>query len=220
MSTRSASQGGESRLTQAERSALSDRRMFDAAVELINERGTQKTTLKEIGERAGYSRGLANYRFGSKSGLMLELFEQFDARWEEHLADYLQGTLGLAAMQQAAGALRDFLKRESGYMRAMYLLWYECLGHDTDIRRMLAEHHQVYRQDAQRWIEQGQEAGEVRPGVDPQQFAVQYCAFIFGIVYQWLVDAAALDIDAVFDSYLENTIALLGNPDNKKEQAS
>ena len=214
MSPRGAKTGGEGRMTQAERSALSDKRMFDAAVELINERGTQKTTLKEIGERAGYSRGLANYRFGSKDGLMLELFEQFDARWEEHLANYLQGARGLAAMRQAAGALRDFLKLESGYMRAMYLLWYECLGHETEMRRMLAEHHQAYRQDAQRWIEQGIEAGEVRQEVDAQQFAVQYCAFIFGIVYQWLVNANALDIDAVFESYLDNTVALLGNPNH------
>ncbi len=38
--------GTDGRMTQAERSALSDKRMFDAAVELINERGTQKTTLK------------------------------------------------------------------------------------------------------------------------------------------------------------------------------
>ena len=214
MSPRGAKTGGEGRMTQAERSALSDKRMFDAAVELINERGTQKTTLKEIGERAGYSRGLANYRFGSKDGLMLELFEQFDARWEEHLANYLQGARGLGAMRQAAGALRDFLKLESGYMRAMYLLWYECLGHETEMRRMLAEHHQAYRQDAQRWIEQGIEAGEVRQEVDAQQFAVQYCAFIFGIVYQWLVNANALDIDAVFESYLDNTVALLGNPNH------
>ena len=49
---------------QAERSALSDKLMFDAAVQLINERGTAKTTLKDIGEVAGYSRGLASYRFG------------------------------------------------------------------------------------------------------------------------------------------------------------
>ena len=49
MSTRQASDRSDGRMTQAERSALSDKRMFDAAVELINERGTQKTTLKEIG---------------------------------------------------------------------------------------------------------------------------------------------------------------------------
>jgi len=220
MTTRQASGGSDGKMTQAERSALSDKRMFDAAVELINERGTQKTTLKEIGERAGYSRGLANYRFGSKDGLMLELFVQFDERWEQHLAAYVQGARGLQAMQQAAESLRDFLNLESGYMRAMYLLWYECLGHETEMRRVLAEHHREYRQDAQRWIEQGIDCGEVKPDVDAEQFSVQYCAFIFGIVYQWLVNASAIDIDAVFDNYLKNTIAILGNPDHSMENES
>ncbi len=220
MNERNARERAEGRMTQAERTALSDRLMFDAAIELINERGTQKTTLKEIGERAGYSRGLANYRFGSKDGLMLELFERFDDRWKAHLESYLGDARGLQAVQQAARALRDFLKKESSYMRAMYLLWYESLGHESDMRHKLAEHHDVYRQDARRWIEQGVASGEVRPGVDASLFAVQYCAFIFGIVYQWLVNAGALDLDAVFDSYIENTVALMGNPDHNTEAAS
>jgi AcrR family transcriptional regulator len=201
------------RMTQAQRTALSDRRMFDAAVSLINERGTQKTTLKEIGERAGYSRGLANYRFGSKDKLMLELFESFDKLWKAHLAEHIGGASGLNAVLQAAEALRDFLKKESSYMRAMYLLWYECLGHDSDMLGTLALHHDVYRKDAQRWIEQGIAAGEIKPAINPEQFSVQYCAFIFGIVYQWLVNASALDLDAVFDSYKLHTITLLKNSD-------
>jgi AcrR family transcriptional regulator len=217
MSQRQASERGEGRMTQAERTALSDRRMFDAAIELINERGTQKTTLKEIGERAGYSRGLANYRFGSKDGLMLELFESFDSRWKEHLLDYVGDASGLDAVRQAATALRDFLNKESSYMRAMYLLWYECLGHESEMRRTLAGHHGVYRDDARRWIEEGIEAGDVRPEIDPTQFAAQYCAFIFGIVYQWLVDPAALELDAVFDNYIDNLNTLLGNPDQPQE---
>ncbi len=206
--------GAERRMTQAERTALSDRRMFEAAIALINERGTQKATLKDIGELAGYSRSLANYRFGSKDGLMLELFERFDERWKAHLADYLQGDTGLKSLTRAALALRDFLSKESSYMRAMYLLWYECLGHDSDMRRALAEHHDVYRQDARRWIEQGQASGEIRSGVEPTQFAARYCAFIFGIVYQWLVNADALDLDAIFDGYIADIITLLENPEN------
>ncbi len=193
-------------MTQAERTALSDQRMFEAAIALINERGTQKTTLKEIGERAGYSRGLANYRFGSKDGMMQELFHRFDSRWKEHLASCVDGETGLEAIVRAARALRDFLKLESDYMRAMYLLWYECLGHESEMRSMLAEHHDVYRADAQRWVEQGIAAGDIDPDVDPEQFAVQYCAFIFGIVYQWLVNAGALDLDATFDDYENRTI--------------
>ena len=49
--------------TQAERSALSDQKMFEVAIDLVNERGTAKTTLKDIGEQAGYSRGLARNQF-------------------------------------------------------------------------------------------------------------------------------------------------------------
>lgn len=218
MDSRQATERSDGRMTQAQRTALSDSKMFEAAIELINERGTQKTTLKEIGERAGYSRGLANYRFGSKDGLMLELFERFDIRWKQHLQTYIVNARGLEAVRQASTALRDFLKKESSYLRAMYLLWYESLGRESDMRRLLVEHHDVYRHDARLWIEQGIEAGEIKSGTDPVQFAAQYCAFSFGIVYQWLVNSEALEIDAVFDNYIENTITLLANPEHQQER--
>jgi AcrR family transcriptional regulator len=202
-------QQANGRMTQAERTALSDQRMFDAAISLINERGTQKTTLKEIGELAGYSRGLANYRFGSKDGLMLELFARFDDRWKEHLSSYVEKRTGINAVLAAADALRDFLKLESNYMRAMYILWYESLGHESEIRSKLADHHDVYRKDATQWIVDGIASGEIDPDINAEQFAVQYCAFIFGLVYQWLVNAKALDLDALFEDYEENIRKLL-----------
>ena len=61
------------RLTQADRSALSERRTLEAAVELMGERGFEKTTLAAIGEAAGYSRGLATHLFGSKADLFAEV---------------------------------------------------------------------------------------------------------------------------------------------------
>ena len=197
------------RRTQAERTALSDQRMFNAAIELIIDRGTRKTTLKEIGEKAGYSRGLANYRFGSKDGFLLELFARFDERWKRHLDSYIDGKQGIAGIKAAADALRDFLKLEPDYMRAMYILWYESLGHESEIRSRLADHHRVYRDDATQWIRRGIETGEIDPEVDAEQFAVQYCAFVFGTVYQWLVNADALDLDALFDDYETNVEILL-----------
>jgi AcrR family transcriptional regulator len=203
------SQKGSARMTQAERTALSDQRMFEAAISLINERGTQKTTLKEIGETAGYSRGLANYRFGSKDGLMLELFAHFDARWKKHLGSYIEDKTGIAAVLAAADALRDFLKLEPEYMHAMYLLWYESLAHESEIRNKLADHHKVYRKDATQWIREGIASGEINPATNAEQFAVQYCAFIFGLVYQWLVCAEDLDLDKLFDDYEDNIRHLL-----------
>ena len=173
------------RRTQAERTALSDQRMFDSAIRL------------------------ANYRFGSKYGLILELFARFDERWKEHLDSYVGNKRGIASIKAAADALRDFLKLESDYMRAMYILWYESLGHESEIRSRLADHHRVYREDAARWISEGIDTGEIDPTVDAEQFAVQYCAFIFGTVYQWLVSADELDLDALFEDYETNVERLL-----------
>ena len=56
------------RLTQVERKEISDAKMLEAAVDLIVERGAGQVTLKDVGEKAGYSRGLAGYRFGNQRG--------------------------------------------------------------------------------------------------------------------------------------------------------
>ena len=175
--------------------------MFEVAIELVNERGTAKTTLKDIGEGAGYSRGLASYRFGSKDGLWMELFARFDDIWKAHLSQYLTGKQGLAALEAAIQAQRDIFTRESGYLRAMYILWYESLGRESDIRASLANHHVIYRRDVQQWIEQGQAAGEIRADVDPANFATGYCSTMFGTIYQWVVAPDAIDLEAFFEHF-------------------
>ena len=194
---------------QAQRSALSDRRMLEAAIRLVNERGTAKTTLKEIGEVAGYSRGLASYRFGSKDGLWMELFARFDDIWKSHLREYLQGKSGLEAIRLAIRAQRDFFHREPIYLRAMYILWYESLGKESGIRAKLAGHHRIYRRDVRRWIQEGQEAGEIRDSIDADCFSASYCSHMFGTIYQWVVAPDALDLDALLDNFEEQSVFIL-----------
>ena len=115
------------------------------------------------------------------------------------------------AVVAAADALRDFLKLESNFMRDLYLLWYESVGHESEFRNRLADHHQVYRKDGTQWIKEGIASGEIDPAIDAEQFVVQYCAFIFGVVYQWLVDAEAINLDSLFDDYERNITKLLSS---------
>ena len=51
--------------TQAERTARAETRMVLAAIDLLKTEGIQGTTLVAIGEKSGYSRGLATHHFGS-----------------------------------------------------------------------------------------------------------------------------------------------------------
>ena len=95
---------GDRRLTQEERSAISDQRMFNAAMNLIGVQGAYKTTLKDICEAAGYSRGLANYRFGSKDAFFGELIEHFNKAWVRALRTNVGDARGRKAIHLALDA--------------------------------------------------------------------------------------------------------------------
>lgn len=197
------------RMTQADRTAISDTRMYEAAVALIIESGTHKTTLKDIGERAGYSRGLASNRFGSKEALFGNLVTNFNKTWVEELGRFVGGRTGLAAYLAALEAVEHFLLNQSLYMKAMYILWYETISSHNDLRARLAEHHAAYRRDAERWLREGIAEGLVRSDVDPALAAIQFCSFIFGIIYQWLVDPNAVDIHGSFQLHRRISLEML-----------
>jgi AcrR family transcriptional regulator len=197
------------RLSQAERTAISDGRMYEAAIHLIGERGTHNTTLKDVGERAGYSRGLASNRFGSKEALFSNIVNNFNAKWASELALHVGERTGLSAFMSAAEAVEHFLTDQPDQMRAMYILWYESISNYDDQRSHLAAYHETYRRDVRRWIAQGIEEGVIQPSVDPDLYAVQFCSFIFGTIYQWLVSPSSINIRAVFQNYRELALSQL-----------
>jgi AcrR family transcriptional regulator len=175
------------RRTQAERTALSDARMLDAAVALICECGAVGTTLKEVGERAGYSRGLASYRFGNKSGLFAFIIQSIGESWLHELQRAVRNKVGLDAIVAATDAHRAFIADGTEHIRAFYMLWFDSIGPDPELKRQVANIHERRRRDVSAWIEKGIATGQLAASVDSTATAEHFCAAIIGIVYQWLV---------------------------------
>jgi AcrR family transcriptional regulator len=195
--------------TQAERTAQSDARMLEAAVRLIIERGTEGTTLKEVGELAGYSRGLAGYRFGSKGGLFAFVVKAIGEEWLRELTRVTRGRAGLEALNAATDAHYRFCVEAPDHVRAFYILWFESIGPASEHRDVIAAIHRRRQRDVVDWIEDGIRKGLVPGGVDASGIAAQFCATIIGIVYQWL--AAPEDLETIERMYtdLKRTMALL-----------
>jgi AcrR family transcriptional regulator len=201
------------RRTQAQRTALSDARMLDAAVQLICERGTAGTTLKAVGERAGYSRGLASYRFGSKSGLFAFIIRSIGESWLHELRRAVLDTVGLQAIEAATDAHYEFVVDGADRIRAFYILWFDSIGPDPELKRVVAHIHERRRHDVAEWIEKGIAARSIDPGVDVEGTAEQFCAAIIGIVYQWLVTPDALShIHFLHESLKTQTASALARP--------
>ena len=201
-----------SRRTQAERTALSDARMFDAAMQLIIEQGTHATTLKAVGERAGYSRGLASSRFGSKDALFGQLVLHFNTSWTQELANKVGTRGGAQACLAALRAVEGFLASHSGYMQAMYILWFESISSHNDVRDHLAAYHEIYRRDVAHWVEEGIASGEIDASVDAECYAFGFCSFIFGTIYQWLVASHSVDLPKQFEAFRRSTAKAFGIP--------
>jgi len=179
------------RRTQAERTARSDARMLDAAVALIGERGTAGTTLKEVGEQAGYSRGLAGYRFGSKEGLFGFVVKAVGEAWLQELTAVTRGKVGVAAIEAALDAHAHFIAEAPEHVRALYVLWFESIGPQSGVKQVIERVHERRRRDVLAWIRGGIDAGEIDPAVDAEALADHFCGAIVGIVYQWLVQPEA-----------------------------
>jgi AcrR family transcriptional regulator len=186
------------RAPDGRRWTMSDHALTEAAIELLVERGIQGTTFRSLGERAGYSRGLATHRFGSKSGLFTHVMRTAVDRWLSCLQAAVGDSTGAEALCAAADALRGFVWDQPNLIRAMYILWFQSIDPGAEYRANVAAVHRAQREDVVRWVSGGQRAGTVKTGVEPRRVAEQYVATTAGIVYQWLVDPH-VPLEAMFD---------------------
>jgi len=87
--------------TQVQRKEEAVRKILDAAIELIAQRGVKDLTMAEIGIHAGYSRGLPHQHFGSKENLiqavLQSIIEKFSQRrkTKKHAADGVESIKSL-----------------------------------------------------------------------------------------------------------------------------
>lgn len=180
-------------LTQAERTAISDRAMLDAAIDLILEHGIEKTTLQSIGEKAGYSRGLATYRFGSKAGLLDEVCKSISRRWLDYLNERVGNQVGIDAMCTALDSFFEFLSEHPSDAQVLQILYGGAASPKSEFRETSASIHQRQMDDVAEWVAAGVSDGSIRHGVDPMSVAAQYIAYISGMTYLWLINPSSVD---------------------------
>ncbi len=198
------------RRTQAERSALAELRMTDAAIELLNERGIGGTTLKAIGEKAGYSRGLATHHFGSKAGLFRKVLKSVSVIWVEQLDKNVGSKTGLDALRTGLTAHYRFVRGYPRHIFAMQVLWLGSLDPGSEFKPNVAEFLRGQRKVAARWIEEGQASGSIRSDIEPARLAEQYLGSIIGMLNHWQM-SPGLSLKRMYQEY-ESYLCVLVKP--------
>ena len=185
-----ASSSERQKRTQADRRDESERRLLDAMIEIVAEEGVGATTFENIARRAGYSRGLAFLKFGSKEGLIRALIRRLQqSRIGALQALDIGHMTGLDALKTYVGLHFDELTSAAD-TRAYFTLAAGAVADLSTMRNAFSESHEQSRIFLEQLILRGQMEGCVRADVDPTGAALAIGSLLLGASMQHITDPA------------------------------
>lgn len=189
------------RRTQEERKAESERRILEAAVELFATQGYVKTTLNQVGSRAGYTGGLISSRFGSKENLLKAVLEKI------HEGFLQERVAKIADPNDVRGTLHRFsemylgdVSKKASAVRALYVVMGEALGAVAEVQQEVADFNEQTRQWLSTTIAGGISTGELSSDLDPDTAAVLILSLIRGVTLQYLADPKRFRTPDIIDA--------------------
>jgi AcrR family transcriptional regulator len=180
------------RRTQEQRRAETERRVLDAAMALIARSGSRAVTLAEVGEAAGYSRGIVYHHFGSRERLLEALLDEaqrFDV-------PTYQGD-GLDHLVRIVEAYLRNVVRRTPSARAFLQLWGEAIAADPVLAPLFARRDADFRLLLANVVRQGVADGSVRPDANPAAAAVLVVALVRGTGLQLIAQPPVRGVPAL-----------------------
>jgi AcrR family transcriptional regulator len=198
-----------SRRTQEQRRGEAERKLIDAAAELVGEIGPARVTLANVGERAGYSRGLATHHFGSKGALMQRLVETVTHQFREALFDQQDPSDPFDELRTLVAIYFGVVSDLQPINRARLVLWADAVSTPSEeIRPAMVAADREFREEIEKRLRLAVTAGQIPASVNPRGLAAVIIAMLRGVALQSLIDddvdlaAARNEIDQLLSTRL------------------
>ena len=186
------------RRTQQERRAETERRVLNAAMTLIAERGSHSVSLAEVGRLAGYSSGIVSHHFGGRPQLLAAVVrraQQFDVP--------TIGTSGLDQLTTLVSTYLTTLQERAPAPQAFLLMWSEAIASDPVLAPLFAERDAWFRDLLAGIVQRGVDDSSIRPDADPGAIAVSLLGLLRGVGLQLVSAAEHAPLDVISDQTVE-----------------
>jgi AcrR family transcriptional regulator len=179
-------------LTQPERVEISNRRLVEAAAELVTEKGWEATTAAEIGRRAGFSRAMVHARYGNKDAILDAFF----------LHEYVQritpapepDATGLDEALVPFDRIQALYAEDPDFLRAMFVMTFEAVKTTSPLRPRMRTWLARGIERVEAGLRKGIRDGTVRSDIDIDQAVNDISASLFGAAFQWIVLSDRFDL--------------------------
>src|SRR5215218_6125977 len=160
--------------------------MCQVAIQAIGKGGYAAMTLAEVGELAGYSRGLATHHFGSKAGLLTAILDRV---LDKNATEFRKATEGKTGLTRLAAIVDCTLYRciqTPDEARAYLMLALEPTARWAAVR--VREQTAALREEAEDAASEALALDEVSARLDPAEVASLTLSMARGYAYEWAAD--------------------------------
>ncbi len=173
--------------------------MLAAAAELIAERGFAQTRIADVAGRVGASPGLVVYYFETKDKLLTEALRHSESAFYVAAEELLHSRSTTAQRLESLVTLTFESKSQADFAGSWGLwfdLWTQAFRHaQVAADRQLLDDQ--WRTLIERVVRSGIEDGEIAggvDGVDAEEFAVSWAAYLDGLSVQVALDDPRVDV--------------------------
>jgi AcrR family transcriptional regulator len=182
------------RLTREDSRDQTTQRLLDAAQKLIAKKGLNATSVEDIAEAAGYTRGAFYSNFSSKGDLFIELLRRDHEKTHAELGALRSDTLPLDLIQQRTRDLYGRLYRDN----ESFMNWTEArmlAARDTKFRGKLNALLAEKRGQIAEFIEYFYQRAGVEAPVPPEAMAMGFMALVEGVKLSMLSSPSDMTAD-------------------------
>jgi AcrR family transcriptional regulator len=176
------------RLTRSERTALTRRELLEAAERRFFEHGYHGTSLDDIADEAGYTKGAVYSTFGSKAGLFLAFLDEFNERRLSE-ARALMSEHGTGEELLAALARQPVDQDNARFLLVAIEFWTHA-AREPELLQAFAARHRHLRESFARYAPQTTVLG-------PERWAIATMALSNGLALERLIDPAGVPDDVM-----------------------
>ncbi len=180
--------------------------ILKAALTSFARKGYHQTTMDDIVQEAGLSKGGVYWHFNSKKELFLELFQSLLGDTEAMMLasvssaasarEKLDATLQMLTVFGAADEFKEIIP-------LMIDVWAQNIQ-DPEINEAAISIYNQFRRPMVQLLEQGIASGEFKP-INTVAYASIIIAIYDGLMVQWIIDPSLVDWDAI-TATIKNTL--------------
>ncbi len=187
------------RKTKEEAEATREK-ILDAGLKVFSKKGYVSTTLDDIAREAGVTRGAVYWHFKNGKPELFEALISERSRGAQEIANGVvaEGGTPLHMLERILTRMMEYLEEDDEFraVQELTILRTEVV---PELEESMKEKFRLQRASIDSFadiIRNGQEAGEIRPDVDPEIAAVAAIGLMNGVIVMWMMDHSLFSIKA------------------------